>query len=227
MPLQPYQYAGNEPVGKYDNNGKHIVGLRAEDKAYLATSMKTHYGVDVSFTERAAMVISSEQMQLAKHSNDPDSYSQLVNINEMAQDQTKVLNVAAISGTNVERTGIGVGGADQDGNSARHLEVGVETGPGASEFFVSTPARPNNAWIIIRPDITNSETYSAEGNQKTKECGTCVLVHALLDHAMQWFLSGSSNTRIEGVANHNTALVNKAGSVPRDGKDHTNDGSQK
>jgi RHS repeat-associated protein len=34
LPLQPYQYAGNEPVGNYDNNGKEIVpiNLTAEEK---------------------------------------------------------------------------------------------------------------------------------------------------------------------------------------------------
>ena len=103
----------------------------------------------------------------------------------------------------------------------------VPTGQGMSEKFLSHPAAPSNAFVMIRPDIAEKETFNAAGGGQTKPCGTCVLVHALLDHALPWFKTGTSRSRIEGVKNHNTALVIKANSVPRDGKDHTDDGSQK
>ena len=225
--LQPYQYAGNSPVMFLDYSGKHIVGKRAEDRAYLATSMKSHFDIDVTFTDQATMIISTEQLAHAKTVNDPETYAQLESINEMAMDASKILNVAAISGTEEDRRGFGIGGPDQDGNVASLLSIGVVTGRGASEAFLSHPDRPNNAWIVIRPSIASEETFSAAGGEQTKPCGTCVLVHALLDHALPWFKTGTSRSRIEGVKNHNTALVNKANSVPRDGKDHTDDGSQK
>ena len=227
LPLQSYQYAGNNPVMFLDDNGKHIVGKRDVDRTYLMTSMKTHFGVDVTFTDQSVMVISPEQLDHAKKMNDPESFAQLERINEMAMDPNKILNVAAVSGNTEVQQNVSVGGTDKDGNVARQIPIGVLTGPGNSEAFVSHPDRPNNAWILIRPSIANGETFSAAGGQQTKPCGTCVLVHALMDHALPWFKAGPSRSRVERVNNHNSALVNKANSVPRDGKDHTDDGSQK
>jgi RHS repeat-associated protein len=227
LPLQSYQYAGNSPVMFLDYSGKHIVGKRAEDRAYLATSMKSHFNVDVTFTDQSTMVISAEQLEYAKTVNDPESFAQLESINEMAMDPTKILNIAAIAGSSEVQQNVSVGGTDPNGNHSSQIVTGVVTGPGASEAFLSHADRPNNAWVIIRPSIANGETFSAAGGQQTKPCGTCVLVHALLDHALPWFKAGASQSRKEGVKNHNSALVNKANSVPRDGKDHTDDGSQK
>ena len=81
--------------------------------------------------------------------------------------------------------------------------------------------------MMMRPEIAGKETFAAVGGGETKPCGTYVLVHALLDHAMPWFKKGVSITRKEGVQNHNVGLVTKAQSQIRDGSDHDDEGKPK
>jgi RHS repeat-associated protein len=224
LPLQPYQYAGNEPVGNYDNNGKEIVGIREADRDYLKASMCSHFGVEVSFTNQGAMKISSNELAEASSRIDPLSYGQLLNINEMANDNSKLLNVVALPGDNLRKDGITLTAVDKNGKVVGAASTEVPTGQGMSEKFLSHPDAPSNAFVVIRPDIAGKETFNAAGGGQTKPCGTCVLVHALLDHAMPWFKLGVSATRKEGVTNHNIGLVTKANSQARDGSDHTDHG---
>jgi RHS repeat-associated protein len=224
LPLQSYQYAGNSPVMMLDDGGKEIVAARDVDREYLRTSMCTHFGVDVSFTDQGAMRISSDQLAQAQANNDPLSYGQLLNINEMANDNSKLLNVVALPGDNLRKDGITLTAVDKNGKVVGAASTEVPTGQGMSEKFLSHPDAPSNAFVVIRPDIAGKETFNAAGGGQTKPCGTCVLVHALLDHAMPWFKLGVSATRKEGVTNHNIGLVTKANSQARDGSDHTDHG---
>jgi RHS repeat-associated protein len=224
LPLQPFQYAGNNPVMALDDNGKEIVGIRETDRDYLKSSMCSHFGVDVSFTDQGAMKISSSQLAEASSHLDALSYGQLLGINEMANDNSKVLNVVALPGEEYRKDGITLVSAEMDGKVASTVHNLVVTGPGVSEQFLSHPAAPSNAFVLIRPDIAQDETFNAFGGGQTKPCGTCVLVHALLDHAVPWFKLGVSATRKEGVTNHNVGLVTKANSEVRDGSDHNDEG---
>ncbi len=224
LPLQPFQYAGNNPVMALDDNGKEIVGIRETDRDYLKSSMCSHFGVDVSFTDQGAMKISSGQLAEASSRIDALSYGQLLGINEMANDNSKVLSVVALPGEEHRRDGITLTAIDNDGKVVGAVYGEFATSVRESEKFVSHPDAPKSAFILIRPAITETETFKAAGGGQTKPCGTCVLIHALLDHAMPWFKLGVSATRKEGVANHNVGLVTKANSQIRDGSDHTNVG---
>jgi hypothetical protein len=222
--LQPYQYAGNSPVMALDRNGKEIVPVRDVDREYLRTSMCTHFGVDVSFTDQGAMKISSGELTEASSRLDPLSYGQLFDINEMANDNSKVLNVVALLGDNLRKDVITLTAVGKDGKVIGAASSEVPTGQGMSEKFLSHPDFPSNAFVMIRPDIAGRETFNAAGGGQTKPCGTCVLVHALLDHALPWFKLGVSATRKEGVTHHNIGLVTKVNSQVRDGSDHTDHG---
>jgi RHS repeat-associated protein len=222
LPLQSYQYAGNSPVMMLDAGGKEIVAARDVDREYLRTSMCTHFGVDVSFTDQGAMRISSDQLAQAQASSDPLSYGQLIEINEMINDGTKVLNVYALPGEELRGDRMTLPSDMVPAPSSV-----FPTGPDASEVFISHADAPTNSAILIRPEIAEKETFAAVGGGQTKPCGTCVLVHALLDHAMPWFKLGVSATRKEGVQNHNVGLTAKAQSVVRDGSDHDDEGKPK
>jgi RHS repeat-associated protein len=217
--LQPYQYAGNSPVMAVDRNGKEIIAARDIDREYLKASMCSHFGIDVSFTDIGAMRISPEQLAQAQASNDPLSYGQLLNITEMANDNSKTLNVFALPGEEYRKDRMTL-----SSDMVPPPSSVFPTGPRASEVFISHADAPTNSAILIRPEIAGKETFAAVGGGETKPCGTCVLVHALLDHALPWFKMGFSATRKEGVQNHNVGLATKAQSVVRDGSDHDDEG---
>jgi hypothetical protein len=226
LPLQSYQYAGNNPVMMLDDGGKEIVGSREEDREYLKSSMCSHFGVDVSFTDLGAMMISADELAEASSRIDPMSYGQLLGINEMANDKTKVLNVVALPGEEYRKDRLKLPSTDKDGKVIGTVSNEYVTGKDMSEKFVSNSDAPNNSFVLIRPAIAEKETFNAVGGGQTKPCGTCVLMHALLDHAMPWFKYGVSATRKEGVTSHNVGLLTKAKSQARDGSDHNDQGEK-
>jgi RHS repeat-associated protein len=226
LPLQSYQYAANNPVMMLDDGGKEIVGSREEDREYLKSSMCSHFGVDVSFTDLGAMMISADELAEASSRIDPMSYGQLLGINEMANDKTKVLNVVALPGEEYRKDRLKLPSTDKDGKVIGTVSNEYVTGKDMSEKFVSNSDAPNNSFVLIRPAIAEKETFNAVGGGQTKPCGTCVLMHALLDHAMPWFKYGVSATRKEGVTSHNVGLLTKAKSQARDGSDHNDQGEK-
>jgi RHS repeat-associated protein len=220
--LQPYQYAANSPVMFLDYSGKHIVGLRERDRDYVRSAMQEQFGVEVSFNSNDALTISEAQLLIASERLSAESFGQLHAIVQLATSE-KIVNVVAIEGTNERVDGFTLTGLDATGNPGS-VSRNVFTGPGHSEFFLSSADRPDNSFVVIRPDLVRTETFKAVGGGQTSPCGSCVLVHALLDHALPWMKHGVSSTRKEGVEGHNTALKNCGSERMRDGTDHTEQG---
>ena len=219
LPLQPYQYAGNEPVGNLGESGMYIVGLRERDRAQMISSMKEHIGVEVSFNSDDALTNSEAQMSSASKRLGEESFRQLHSLALLAKSE-KIINVVSIEETNERVDGFTLTGLDATGNPGS-TSKNVFTGPGHTEYFPSSADRPDSSFLVLRLDLVGTETFTAVDGGLTSPYGSCVLVHTLLDHAMLWMKHGVSSARKEGVENHNTALKNCGSERTRDGNDHT------
>mgnify|MGYP002378883784 CR=1 FL=1 len=221
-PLQPYHYAGNEPVGRLDPSGMDIIAIRHQDQQHLSSVMQSQFGVAVSFTQRGMMLIESEQIADARNRLDPVGLELFNGVLEIAKATNIAVNYFAIEGTDNRRTDINLIGMDASGTPAVPLQTSVVTGETTGEEqFVSDPNRPQNAAIVIRPDLANTARFdSDQGKKTTLPCGTCVAIHALIDHALPWVRGGANPTRSEGVKAHNQSLQRTVGGPVRDGTDH-------
>ena len=223
LPLQSYQYAGNNPVMFLDDNGKHIVGNRNVDREYLKSTMLDQFGVEIGFNEDNAMTLSQQQLTSASERLGIESFGQLLQIEELILSK-KTVNVVALGGTEDLATGLTLTGPNAAGIMGGGTYGVAQTGVKQSEVFVSDPDRPSNSFIVIRPEIAKIETFSAQGGGRTSPCGPCVLLHALVDHALPWKRLGVDATRKESVEGHNKALIQSGSEKIRDGLDHRDEG---
>jgi hypothetical protein len=82
----------------------------------------------------------------------------------------------------------------------------------------------NRAFILMDNSASATGTFKAEGGGNTNPCASCIFMHEVLDHGLDYIKTGSTNepagaTKKENVGNHNDALKNKGSSV-RTGEDH-------
>jgi len=220
-PLQPYHYAGNEPVGRLDYTGKYLIASREQDRQHLASVMSDQFGVAVLFDDVGRMQVPVDQLDAANGRLDADGQRHLAGVVEIASHTGLIVTYSAIEGEDERVDNFDFIGVDAQGNQSDPATIGVASGPrSGEEHFVNTGDKPQHAQIVIRPELADKAEFNASGGQKTKACGSCVAVHALIDHALPWVRGGSNKTRSEGVKAHNESLQRTVGGPSRDASDH-------
>ncbi len=220
-PLQPYHYAGNEPVGQLDYSGQYLIAWREQDRQHLAGVMSEQFGVLVIFSENGVMQVPASELARANENLDEAGRRHLAGVVDIATHTGVIVTYSAIEGKDERTTPIDLLGVDAQGNEAGPATIGVKTGPqSGEEAFVCSGERPQQAAIIIRPELADEAEFNASGGQKTKPCGSCVEVHALIDHALWWLQQGANRSRLEGVQAHNESIQRIVGGPLRVESDH-------
>ncbi|HRK05983.1 MAG TPA: RHS repeat-associated core domain-containing protein [Chlorobiota bacterium] len=210
--LQPYQYAGNSPMGSRDPSGLFIAVTQAETQQIVVQTFERHYGVTPTFSSQGQLQLDQAEVAQARQNLSQELAQQLDELNYMAQDRSKVIDVYSVpNGTNVPTVKLW----DQNGIEVESPGLNMVDGP---EYVVQLPTAPSNMAIMLNRDLLDAQ-FNQSG-PKTDPCETCVVIHSLLDHGHPWYTLGFSASRIEGVDNHNTALRSVGSGVLRDGSDH-------
>jgi len=219
---QPYQYAVNSPIFLLDPGGETVVATQPDAQAALSGALNEHFGVMPTYSANGVLAISLAQAESAKSNLSGEDLIEFNGIMDMIGNTEKLVNVFTLSGVDSRVPNIRL--LTDDGSLVtQKMDIG-EVDP---EYFVSRSGAPSNAAIVFRPEVAATATFTAANDTKTAPCGSCVLMHSLVDHALPWAKFGTSATRYEGVKGHNSALKRKGETVLRDGTDHTNNGSQK
>jgi len=221
LPLTPYQYAANNPISFLDYAGTHIVGTQPAAQAALVNTMQTHFNVTPTFQSDGRMQLDAGQVAGVRQTLVSSSLSQLDGIMSIVNSETTI-ELNTVPGRNSVDVTVTLGGPDPTGALLPPLSGPVTSSQ--EEIFVTDPDRPKAGMIVFRNEWADGATFNTASGGQTNPCATCLLIHALLDHAKPFVDGGSSAARLEGVGEQNKALESQ-GSPPRDGSDHSGSGT--
>jgi len=226
-----YNYVMDSPLRLVDPDGRLIFVKDKAQREIVLTYLGEQFGDGIfKFTKRGVLKINKKELKRARKAFNKEQLKMIEGVSKVIR-SSKILEVRIYPDENI--------------NFSRNPRVEYENeATGEIEYrpaysgkgyvidkldiagltvYVEEP-RDTRAFILINQDAVSKERYPGKGGGQTAPCESCVFLHELLDHGLDYIEKGTlevQKSTEDQVFYHNLALKN-IGSDERTGEKHNN-----